>query len=144
MQTEVELVLDDGTRLLCRLAVAQDQRLSDMMNDERDFLPVELTNGSVVLIRKGTIVRAMQLDQKVDTINATDPFELLGVARNISTEQLAHAYRTLCAENHPDKLQATGLSPRFVDIANKRMARINDAYRQILETRRVSNDVELD
>jgi DnaJ-domain-containing protein 1 len=144
MQTEVELVLDDGTHVLCRLAVAQDQRLSDMMNDERTFLPVELTNGSVVLIRKDTIVKAMQLDQKIDTIRSSDPFELLGVARDVSNEQLSHAYRSLCAENHPDKLQATGLSPRFVDIANKRMARINDAYRQILESRRVAKSAELE
>jgi DnaJ-domain-containing protein 1 len=144
MRTEVELLLDDGSSLLCKLAVAQEQRLSDVMNDDRVFLPVEISNGYVVLIRKNTIVKAVQLDQKVDTMNAKDPYELLGVDSSITNEQLTRAYRSLCSENHPDKLQASGLSPRFIDIANTRMARINDAYKRILDSRQATEGADVD
>ncbi len=132
---EVELSLDDGSHVLCKLALGQGERLSDVMNDDRAFLPVETTHGQVVLLRKDTISKVVQLDQQVNKNEITDPYELLGVPRHISTEELTRAYRALCAENHPDKLQAVGVSPVFIEMANSRLARINDAYDRILTSR---------
>lgn len=139
-RVEVELFLDDGSRLLCKLALAQGERLSDMMNDERAYIPVQTSQGLVVILRKNTVLKAVQLDQNIDAVNETDPYELLGVPRNVSSEQLSQTYRSLCAENHPDKLQASGCSSHFVAMANSRMIRINDAYQRILASRRKPDD----
>jgi DnaJ-domain-containing protein 1 len=134
-KAEVELFLDDGTIMVCKLATAQGERLSDVMNDDRKFLPFETSSGHILIINKTTISNVLQLNQHVESGNVADPYELLGVPRHINREQLTRAYRTLCAENHPDKVQALGLSPAFMDFANSRMARINDAYRRILKLR---------
>ena len=44
-KVEIQVHLDDGNQFLGVLSVRQDQRISDLMNDERQFLPVEMSGG---------------------------------------------------------------------------------------------------
>ena len=135
-QVEVELYLDDGSQYLGKFGLGMSERLSDMMNDDRKFLPFATSNGHVIVIRKSTIARVVQLDQHIDPSKVADPFEILGVSREASDEELSQAYHRMSAGNHPDKIQLSGLAADFVDIANSRMARINDAYQRIRAMRR--------
>ncbi len=64
-----------------------------------------------------------------------DPFEILGVSRDASTEEIKRAYRKLIRETHPDTLVAQGLPKEFIDLANERMAAINAAYDRIEKQR---------
>ncbi len=64
-----------------------------------------------------------------------DPYDVLGVKPDISDEALKKAYRQLIRENHPDRLMAQGMPQEFIEIANEKMARINDAYAQIEKMR---------
>jgi len=57
-----------------------------------------------------------------------DPYQVLGVARTISDQDLKATYRTLVRENHPDRLVAEGMPAEFIEIANKKLAAINVAY----------------
>lgn len=132
---EVEVHLDDGSQFLGVLSLNQDQRVSDLMNDERNFIPIQLPGGSVVIQRKSAIAKVAPLDQHVDQEKISDPYEILGVARNVSDEDLKQFYYNLCSENHPDRVQSSGLAPHFVEMANSRMIRINDAYQRILAIR---------
>ncbi len=132
---EVEVHLDDGSQFLGVLSLGQGQRVSDLMNDERNFIPIQLHGGSVVIQRKSAIAKVAPLDQHVDQEKISDPYEILGVARNVSDEELKRLYYSLCAENHPDRVQSSGLSPHFVEMANSRMIRINDAYQRVLAIR---------
>ncbi len=65
-----------------------------------------------------------------------DPFAVLGVAPEISDDELKRHYRRLVAENHPDRMIARGLPQEFVDIATQKLADINDAYERIQASRR--------
>ena len=130
-QVEVELHLDDGSHYLGKFGLGMSERLSDMMNDDRKFLPFETSDGQVVVIRKSTISKVVQLNQHVDPTKISDPFAILGIGPDVSDEELNQAYRRLSAANHPDKMQSSGMAADFVDIANARMARINDAYGRI-------------
>ena len=132
---EVEVQLDDGSRFLGVLSLGQGQRVSDLMNDERNFIPIQLQGGSVVIQRKSAIAKVAPLDQQVDQTDARDPYDVLGVARSVGDDELKKFYHGLCGENHPDRVQSSGLSPHFVEMANSRMIRINDAYQRILEMR---------
>ncbi len=60
-----------------------------------------------------------------------DPYQVLGVSREIDDKDLKAAYRKLIREHHPDTLIAQGLPQEFIDIANEKLASINDAYDRI-------------
>jgi hypothetical protein len=88
------------------------QRLSDLLNDARDFLPLQTPDGLIVHLKKATIARVTQLDQAVETGEATDPYEILGISPRTGDEELRRAYHELCARHHPDKLASLGLAAR--------------------------------
>ncbi|MCB1549457.1 MAG: TerB family tellurite resistance protein [Hyphomicrobiaceae bacterium] len=65
----------------------------------------------------------------------TSPYDVLGVTPEIADDALKSHYRKLVAENHPDKLIARGVPEEFVQVANRKLASINDAYRTIAKER---------
>ena len=67
--------------------------------------------------------------------DSADPYQILGVTRETSDDEIKKTYRTLSRENHPDTLIAKGMPQEFVDIANEKMASINAAYDQISKER---------
>jgi DnaJ like chaperone protein len=60
-----------------------------------------------------------------------DPYEVLGVPRDMPFEDIRKAHRKLARELHPDKHIAEGMPPELVKIATERLARINDAFDRI-------------
>lgn len=64
-----------------------------------------------------------------------DPYQVLGVTRNDTDEDIKKTYRKLIRENHPDTLIAQGVPQEFIDIANEKMAAINAAYDQVEKER---------
>ena len=61
-----------------------------------------------------------------------DPYEVLGVSRNASEEEIKKAYKELVKKYHPDQYQESPLS----DVAEEKMAEINEAYDTIINERR--------
>lgn len=66
-----------------------------------------------------------------------DPWAVLGVNRDMSNDELKAAYRKLVRENHPDALTAQGMPEEFVQVANERLAGINDAWDRIAKEREI-------
>ena len=64
-----------------------------------------------------------------------DPYEVLGISRDASDEEVKRTYRKLIRENHPDTLMAQGVPQEFIDLANEKMATINAAYDRIEKQR---------
>lgn len=60
-----------------------------------------------------------------------DPYEILGVGRNSTDEEIKTAYRNLAKKYHPDKYAGTDLA----DLANEKMQEINQAYDEITRQR---------
>lgn len=54
----------------------------------------------------------------------TDPYEVLGVSRGASQEEIKKAYRELAKKYHPDKHPDSPMR----EIANEKMKQINEAY----------------
>ena len=64
-KVEVKVELDDGTTLLASLFLLQQQRVSDLLNDNRRFLPLETSEGIITNLRKTAIHRVTPIEQDV-------------------------------------------------------------------------------
>lgn len=64
-----------------------------------------------------------------------DPYAVLGVARDASTDVLRATWKQLMRENHPDSLASRGVPPEFIARAGDKVARINAAWDRIKRER---------
>ncbi len=64
-----------------------------------------------------------------------DPYAVLGVSRNASTEEIRATWRRLMRENHPDTLAARGVPPHFIEAATRRVSEFNAAWNRIKRER---------
>ncbi len=134
-KTEVQVQFDDGASLLGFVFLKQMQRVSDLLNDPRQFLPFQKSDGPIVYIRKATIAKVVELKQQDEHNAPSDPYETLGVSRSISDEDLKHTFHDLCNHYHPDRVQPLDLPADLSDLASSRLIRIIDSYRRITTMR---------
>lgn len=60
-----------------------------------------------------------------------DPYQVLGVSRDASDDEIKDAYRALVKKYHPDKFADSDLA----ELANEKMKEINSAYEEIQKQR---------
>ncbi len=76
-------------------------------------------------------IKAMHLGAGAD-----DPYVILGVAADVSDDELRRVWRTAVAEAHPDRARARGLPAEYVEVAEAKAQAINSAYDQARRERR--------
>ncbi len=64
-----------------------------------------------------------------------DPYQVLGVGKNATDDEIKSAYRELARKYHPDNYTDNPLS----DLAGEKMKEINEAYDEIMNSRRSGN-----
>lgn len=57
------------------------------------------------------------------------PYEILGVAKNATADEIKHAYRELANKYHPDKVSHLG--NEFKGLADKKFKEIRQAYEEL-------------
>ena len=60
-----------------------------------------------------------------------DPFDVLGIDKSATMDDIRAAWRTLVREAHPDQMIARGLPEEAIKMAERRMVAINRAWEQI-------------
>ena len=74
VKTEVELTLTDGSVLGGEMFMHADQRVLDLLNDDRRFVPFETFDGAISVINKSVIAKITPLEQGVRAAKAVVAF----------------------------------------------------------------------
>jgi len=126
----VELVLTDGTTVQGSLFARQKQRLVEIMNDPRGYIPIELEDGQVKVINKAVIstVTPIQQDEEEDhkertekwqgsfakaSMEPPEAYKILGLSSGASIDQIQTAQKKLLLALHPDKGGTTYLAAKI-------------------------------
>jgi DnaJ like chaperone protein len=64
-----------------------------------------------------------------------DPYDVLGVSPDAPLDQIKTVWRALVRDSHPDRMLARGVPPEAVQLAEKRLIAINQAWQDIKGSR---------
>lgn len=128
----VNIKLEEGTVLDGFVFCSQDERVSDILNDTREFLPFETPTGEVMMLRKGVISNILTREKSNRKNPPTNPFEILGIFPTASRNDVKQAYHAKVRLYHPDKLNSLNLPDDVTDYASDALARINSAYSLVM------------
>ena len=73
--------------------------------------------------------------QRQDGMSPADAYEILGVSKDASDDEVKKAYRRLMSQHHPDKLVSKGLPDEMIEMAKSKSQDISLAYERIREAR---------
>lgn len=128
----VNLQLADGTLMDGFLFCSQGERVSDVLNDARQFLPFETHTDDIMMLSKSIIATLLVSDVDAVKTILTDPFAILGIEKDADRETAKRAYHDKVRTYHPDKLASLNLPEDMHIYANDMLARINTAYSLVL------------
>jgi len=124
-------VLEDILEGLFHIAMADGRYAAD----ERDFL------ARVAEIFGVGAASFACIEARHVSGEARDPWQVLGVPRDADLATVRARWRELVRTNHPDRMIARGLPPETVNLANARLAAINQAWEEISTRRRTPQTV---
>lgn len=101
----------------------------------------ELDIGRVELAQLEAMLRAQKAFRKspegaADSARVRDAYDVLGLDRSATNDEIKKAYRRLMNRHHPDKIAASGPAADVVEAAEKRTRDIRAAY-ETLKVRRL-------
>lgn len=62
--------------------------------------------------------------------HSSDPYQILGISRESTEEEIRQVYKKLAGQYHPDKVSHLG--KEFQELANKKFVKIQWAYKQLI------------
>lgn len=131
---QVSLTLTTGESVEGSVFVSQGQRLADILNDERAFIPVDLGEGRITVTSKSAIASAKDLGSK--PVLSEDPHKLLRVDPRVPDGEVREAWMAALKASHPDRLAALGMHPHILAAAREVSQMVNGAYDDIMRDRR--------
>ena len=70
IKAEVEMITHDGVMLKGKFFMVPSQRVLDVLNDERAFLPFETEDGDIYIINKQFVARIRPIGNEMQTTKA--------------------------------------------------------------------------
>lgn len=139
-----------------------DERLIDLLNDQRQFIPIKRADGSTLIASKLNIVSIIENPQPEEALEpdeppkaeepaaekekprgeeprskrSFDPYEVLRVEKDATVEEIRRAYHVRIKAVHPDTLAKLELDEDIERAANVTAQRVNRAYKALLKERR--------
>lgn len=117
---------------LFKIATVDGTVLEDEMQILRDISDIiGLPVGNFEVIRK-------RFELRRANSGYADFYQILGVFYNASDKEIKHRWKELINEYHPDRIQANGGSPAEIEAYTLKMAEINNAYQNIMKSRKTA------
>jgi DnaJ-domain-containing protein 1 len=136
------VVLTDESTMQGYLFLNDHMRISDLLNDDRKFLPLQTTDGSMVALSKASIKQVTLPSAEPVFYIGRDPYRVLGVEQGASLEEVKRAYNDLCKINDPHVVKSLGVSAEYQEVASKNLVRVNTAYTQVVNALRALQAAE--
>ncbi|MEM9014012.1 MAG: J domain-containing protein [Pseudomonadota bacterium] len=138
--------------------LAINERLIDLLNDDRNFIPILSGSGDTQIVAKSQIVKIIEREGAVDQNDGDqtkhtggekngdnsasakqkrrsgvfDPYAALRVNRDASIDEIRAAYKARIKAVHPDSLAGLDLDDDLAKAALQATQRVNYAYKKIL------------
>ncbi len=128
--------------------LAYSQRLSDLLNDDRDFLPLETDEGEVKVISKRAIMevevlemekpnqRGARLDDVVSVLSA-NAYDILGTPHNADDATIRLQYLELKDAVSAERIAALTANKDLLLAADQIGKRYDSAYDSITNARKI-------
>jgi len=140
-----------------------NERLIDLLNDARAFIPVRRDDGATVIVAKSNIVSIIERPGQDTFQNADDateddaggageqdsggepgqprrsnfdPYKVLRISPDATIDEIRRAHKVRIKAVHPDTLVGLDLNDEIQKAAMAAAQRINVAYNRILKERR--------
>ena len=129
------------------------ERLTDLLNDPRAFIPVRAASGEMMIVAKAQIASIIEIDEEQEAAaedklpgknapRAFDPYETLRISPDARHEELRAAFRARIKAVHPDTVASLGLDDDLSRAASQATQKIIYAYRKIMRERKAANNEE--
>ncbi|KAB2851198.1 MAG: J domain-containing protein [Hyphomicrobiaceae bacterium] len=143
----VLIVLSDGSTLAGNMEKPRTRSLTEFLNYPLAFFEIERKDGSRVQIAKSGVrsvevtdnPRVDQLATEVKKWDSLEPYQVLGVQKSATKDELRDAYLRLQRLYHPDRYIGTDLPTEVAEYIGGMARRINIAYSMLAERGRPAN-----
>ena len=129
--------------------LSYNQRASDLLNDDRDFLPVAMESDEVRVIAKRAIMEIELLDEEegnrrrdagareVIELMSGNAYDILSAPQDADDAELRAAYLAKVASVDPERIAAVTGNPDLARAAEQLVSRYSAAYDAIAHTRQI-------
>jgi len=135
VKIEVDLTLSDERQFKGFVFISPQQRLVDLLNDTRAFIPFQLEDETVMIISKtqiGTMIPAQQDSDKEReeqitkwqstfaraSMESEEAYKILGLQPGATKEEIQKAKKRLLSGLHPDTGGSTYLAAKINQAVN--------------------------
>ena len=132
-KVRVNIRLQDGTFLDGHVFCSLEQRVSDLLNDDREFIPFESMNEDIIMVRKGVVAQIQTREESSGKQISSDPYKLLEIDPGSTREEIRSAYHDKVRAYHPDRIISLDLPEDMTEYANDMLSRINAAYETLMQ-----------
>lgn len=136
----VEVQLSTGVSLFGYMYAGRGTRVSDVLNDQRAFLPFEAVDGKTTLHAKSAILQVFEICNVSHYVSQSDPYFLLGVRRSDEMEAVQRAFHQQISVCHPDHFLHRNPPQALIKVLADISQRLNTAYQAIKSERRIPGD----
>ena len=149
-ERSVRLLLVGGEPINATIFHVNGERLTDLLNDPRAFIPVRTEDAGMMIVAKTQIVSILELE--TETINddagsskpngpSFDAYAMLRIDKNATHDEIRAAYKARIKSVHPDSIASLGLDEELGKAALLATQKLNYAYRKVMRERGSANSM---